>query len=104
MFAIPHVTNARDATILMCVASAAFDFGQAATWASIVDIGGRHAGIATGLINFGNVGNAIQPYVGARIVEAYAWSTLFGIYSVAFLLAGAMWLIIDPRRRFHEEQ
>jgi MFS family permease len=30
MLAIPHVKTQRDATILMCIASAAFDFGQAA--------------------------------------------------------------------------
>ena len=54
----------------MCVASAAFDFGQAANWASIVDIGGRNAGIAMGFINMvGNFGHAAQDYVGARLAQ-----------------------------------
>ena len=46
MLAIPHVNTQRDATILMCVAAAAFDFGQAANWAAIVDMGGRHGRMA----------------------------------------------------------
>jgi hypothetical protein len=48
MLAMPYVRTARDATILMCVIATAFDFGQAANWAAIVDIGGRYAGVALG--------------------------------------------------------
>ena len=39
-------------------AAAAFDFGQASNWASIVDLGGRYAGSAAGLVNM----------IGKRIV------------------------------------
>ena len=53
----------------MCVAGAAYDFGQAANWATIVDVGGRYAGIATGLINLGNIGNVIQPWLGDLAVQ-----------------------------------
>lgn len=104
MLALPHVRSHREATILMCVAAAAYDFGQAANWASIVDMGGRHAGIALGLINMvGNLGNSAQPYIGARVFHSFGWTTLFGVYAVAFLLAMSMWLIIDPKRRFYDE-
>jgi MFS transporter, ACS family, glucarate transporter len=103
MFAIPHVKSQHQAVILMCVAAAAFDFGQAATWASIVDIGGRYAGTATGFINMvGNLGNATQPYIGARVFTTFGWSTLFGVYAVAFLLAMSMWTIINPVRCFYD--
>lgn len=105
MLALPHVGSQRDAIILMCVVAAAYDFGQAANWASIVDMGGRHAGIALGLINMvGNLGNSIQPYVGARVFNSFGWTTLFSVYAVAFLLAMTMWMIIDPKRRFYEER
>jgi MFS family permease len=103
MLAIPHVSSQREATILMCVASAAFDFGQAANWAAIVDIGGRYAGIALGFINMvGQVGNTLQPLIGAEIFNTFGWNTLFGVYGVAFLLAMTMWAIIDPTRTFYE--
>lgn len=104
MLAIPHVKNERDAIILMCVAAAAFDFGQAAAWATIVDIGGRYAGTATGFINMvGNFGGAAQPYIGAKVFLAYGWPALFGVYAVAFLLAMSMWSIISPKQRFYEK-
>ena len=104
MLAIPHVGTQRDATILMCVAAAAFDFGQAANWAAIVDMGGRHAGIAMGFINMvGNLGNSVQPYVGARIFNTFGWNALFGVYAVAFLLAMAMWTMINPTRCFYDD-
>ena len=103
MLAIPHVATHRDAVILMCLASAAFDFGQAATWASVVDIGGRYAGVALGFINMiGSLGNTIQPYVGERVFNTFGWNTLFGVYAVAFLLAMTTWTIINPKRRFYE--
>jgi ACS family glucarate transporter-like MFS transporter len=104
MLAIPHVRSQRDATILMCLAAAAFDFGQAANWAAIVDMGGRYAGIALGFINMvGNLGNAAQPYIGAEVFNRLGWPTLFGMYAVAFVLAAAMWTVINPWRVFYEE-
>ncbi len=105
MLAIPHATTPRDATLLMCLASAAFDMGQAANWSSIVDLGGRNAGIAMGFINMvGCLGNAAQPYVGARVFNTFGWNTLFGVYAVAFLLAMTTWAIIDPTRTFYERR
>lgn len=103
--AIPNVTTQREATILMCVAAAAFDFGQAANWASIVDIGGRHAALAMGMINMiGNLGASAQPYIGARIFNTFGWNTLFGVYAAAFLLAMATWAFINPTRTFYAER
>jgi predicted MFS family arabinose efflux permease len=93
------------ATALLCLAAAAFDFGQAANWATIVDLGGRYAGSAAGLVNMiGNFGNAFQPFIGAQIFVLFGWPTLFGVYSVAFFVAASMWLFIDPRRPFYQER
>jgi MFS family permease len=105
MLAIPYVTTQRGATICMCVAAAAYDFGQAANWAAIVDMGGRHAGVAMGLVNMvGNLGNAIQPYVGALVFTSLGWNALFGVYAAAFLMAGMMWTVINPLRAFYDRR
>jgi ACS family glucarate transporter-like MFS transporter len=105
MLAIPHVTTQHGATICMCVAAAAFDFGQAANWAAIVDMGGRHAGVTMGFINMvGNLGNSTQPYVGARVFNTFGWNALFGVYAVAFLLAAMMWTVINPVRCFYDRR
>jgi ACS family glucarate transporter-like MFS transporter len=103
MFLIPMVRTPLEATLLLCVVSGAYDFGQAANWATIVDIGGKYAGSSAGMINtIGNMGNAFQPVIGALIFTAFGWNVLFVIYSLMFLVAASMWLIIDPRRTFYE--
>lgn len=102
IFCVRYVDNPNDAVILMCVAGAAFDFGQGATWASIVDIGGLYAGTAAGLVNMlGNLGNAIQPAVGAWIFNNFGWNPLFVVYAGAFLAAASMWFFINPSQPFH---
>jgi nitrate/nitrite transporter NarK len=98
-----HARTPLQATILLCLASAAFDFGQAANWATIVDLGGRYAGTTAGFINMvGNFGNAFQPYIGALIIASFGWNTLFVVLAAAYLVAGSMWAFIDPVRPFYE--
>lgn len=104
MFCIRFTGDAYQATALMCLALSAFDFGQGANWATIVDIGGRYAGTATGFINMvGNAGNYLGPFVGAVILQMTArnWEVLMAVYAVGFLGAAAMWLFIDPTRTFY---
>jgi MFS family permease len=103
MFAIPYARTQGEATILLCIASTSFDLGQAANWAAIVDIGGRYAGVALGLINMvGNLGHAVQPYVGATIFDSLGWNALFALYALAFVISASTWMIIEPRRTFYE--
>ncbi len=105
MLAMPYAKTPRDATLLMCLASFAFDFGQAANWSAIVDIGGRNAGVAMGFINtIGCIGNTVQPYIGAWLFNTLGWDTLFAVYAVAYLLAMSMWAFINPVRRFYDDR
>lgn len=102
IFCVRFVDNPDDAVMLMCIAGAAFDFGQGATWASIVDIGGSYAGSATGFINMlGNMGNAVQPAIGAWIFNHLGWNVLFAVYASAFLMSASMWFWINPAQPFH---
>jgi MFS family permease len=104
MLAIRNAQSANQATILMCVASSAFDFGQGAAWASIVDIGGRNAGIATGFINtVGNLAHAVQPVIAPWVFKPFGWSALFAVYAVAFFLAMITWTVINPKHTFYDE-
>ena len=104
MYGIHYTTTPAQAITLMCIAEGAYDFGQAANWATIVDIGGKYSGTATGFINMiGNFAQFIQPTVGAMIIKTKnGWDTLFFVYSAAFIAAATMWLFIDPRRPFYE--
>lgn len=103
MFLIPYVSTPTQAIVLLCIAEAAHDFGQGANWSTIVDIGGAYAGVSAGMINtIGNMGNAFQPYIGARIIESAGWNTVFVVYACAFLIAASMWLFVDPTKTFYE--
>ena len=104
MFAIRSADSAYQAAVLICVAAACYDMGQSANWASIVDIGGRYAGLAAGFINMvGNLGGFIQPVIGAYIFENYGWNVMFAVYAGAFLIAACMWSLINPEKTFHPE-
>jgi ACS family glucarate transporter-like MFS transporter len=105
MLGLRFVRTPYEAVFLMCLAAAAFDFGQGANWATIVDIGGNYAGTSTGFINMvGNMGNFLQPVVGAYIFNAFGWPVLFLVYTGAYIVAAVMWLVIDPRRTFYEDR
>jgi MFS family permease len=102
MYGVRFTGSPEQAAVLMCLASAGHDFGQGANWASIVDIGGRYAGTATGFINMvGNAGNYLQPFLGAVIFRSLGWNALLGVYAGAFLGAASMWLFITPDRTFY---
>ena len=103
MFGIRFVSSTQHVAVLLCVAAAAYDFGQSANWATIVDIGGCHAGIAAGFINMvGNLANFAQPVIGPHLFNTFGWNALFLVYAAAFLFAAGMWLFIDPERAFYE--
>lgn len=103
MLLVRNAQTVTQAVALMCVTAAAYDFGQAANWATIVDIGGKHAGLSTGFINMvGNLGTAISPLLAVWIFTGFGWSALFAIYAAIFIAAGAMWLLIDPSKVFYD--
>ncbi len=102
MYAITFARTSTSAVMWMCIASAAYDFGQGVSWSTIVDIGGRYAGIAAGFINIGCLGNAIQPSIGAFLFKAFSWETLFCVYAALFLCAMMTWFVINPTKAFYE--
>jgi sugar phosphate permease len=105
MLGLSFARNEVEAVVLLCVAAVGFDFGQGANWATIVDIGGRFAGTATGFINMiGNFGASLGPVIGALIFKNFGWPALFVTYTAFFLIAASMWLFIHPERKFYDER
>ena len=105
VFAIQYVHTPMQATALMCLTMVAYDIGQGPSWAAIIEIGGSYSGTAAGFINMiGNMGgNVLQPIIGPWIFTRYGWGTLFKVYAALYLCSGAMWLIINPARRFYSD-
>ena len=104
MYCMQFARTPAQAATLMCVASFASDFGQAAAWASIIAIGGEYAGTAFGFMNMvANLGgNVLQPPVGQWVFNHYGWPPLFLLYGGMYLFAACMWLLIDPTRTFYD--
>jgi MFS family permease len=101
MFCIRLSHTPHQAVFLMCVASAASDFGQGACWTTVIGIGGLYAGTAFGFMNMvGNVGN-LQPVVGAMIFNHFGWNVLFAVYAGVYLAAACLWFGIDPGKQFY---
>jgi MFS family permease len=102
--ALRHVHTPTQAAVLCCVIATASDFGQGSNWSSIVDIGGRYAGTALGLVNtLGNIGHFVQPPLGQWVFHSFGWNTLFAVYAAAFAAAASMWLFINPDRHFYQD-
>lgn len=104
MFAIRLAHTPGQAIFLMCVASAANDFGQGACWTTVIGIGGLYAGTAFGFMNMvGNIGN-LQPVVGAMIFKHFGWNVLFAVYASVYFAAACFWLGINPNKRFYRSR
>ncbi|HSZ57349.1 MAG TPA: MFS transporter [Tepidisphaeraceae bacterium] len=105
MACIPFAHTPGQAIALMCLGSFGNDMGQAAQWASIINVGGRYAGTAFGMINMvANVGgNFLQPIIGAEVFGHYGWPPLFALYGGVFLTSAILWVFIDPTRQFYRD-
>ena len=105
IFGLRYVHNATEAVILLCVTMGAYDFGLGSKWAAIIDVGGRHAGLAAGFVNMvGNLGgNCLQPVMKPWIVSHFGWSRLFSVYAAMYILAASMWFFIHPDKHFYPE-
>ena len=100
-FLATQVSNGYGAAVLIAIGGACSMLTLAPAWATAVDVGGRHAGVAAGTMNtVGQVGGILSPIVLAYIVDATGdWNlplmVLAGIYAVAALA----WLAINPDQR-----
>jgi ACS family glucarate transporter-like MFS transporter len=100
MIAGTFVANAIVAALLISLAGAASNFLLGATWATCVDIGGRHSGVVSAAMNsFGQLGGILSPIVVALLVEHYgSWSAPLYITGALYLIGAACWLGVDPSR------
>jgi ACS family glucarate transporter-like MFS transporter len=100
-----YVTTPTQAVVLLSVTMGAYDFGLGAKWAAIVDVGGRHSGLAAGFVNMvGNLGgNCLQPIMAPWIISRFGWPTLLAVYAVMYILGAASWFLIHPDKHFYPE-
>lgn len=104
LYSLRWTETVEQVLFLITLAAFAADFGLGANWASIVDVGGKYAGSACGLVNsISNSGAVVQSLVGPYIFRNFGWDALMAVYACSILIAASMWLFINPTRTFYEE-
>lgn len=100
MFAGTTVSEPRLAATLIAVAAAASMFTLAPSWATCLDMGGRHAGVLAAAMNTsGQIGAILSPIVLAQIVERFDnWAVPLYLTSGLYLAAAFCWLLLSKSR------
>jgi MFS family permease len=87
------------AMLAMGMASFCNDLTMPGSWATCMDVGGRHAGTVSGTMNMlGNFGGMAGPAVGGLVLyfASNNWQLVFLISSIIYFLGAICWLFIDP--------
>ena len=89
------------AGLLIAIGGACSMLTLAPAWATAVDVGGHHAGVAAGVMNtVGQVGGIVSPLALAYIVDATNnWNIPLMVLAGIYALAGIAWLAINPDQR-----
>jgi MFS family permease len=93
-----YAASGRVAAVLIAVAAAASMFPLAASWATCMDLGGRHAGVMSAAMNTaGQVGGILSPILLAYLVEWFAdWKLPLLVMCGLYAMAATAWLLVNP--------
>jgi sugar phosphate permease len=86
------------AALLLAAAAGLAALGVSPAWAVCLEIGGRHAGVVSGVMNtFGNLGGTLSPLVVGWCLQRWSsWNVSLISIAVCYVLAAVCWLVIDP--------
>jgi MFS family permease len=89
------------AVACLTLAAGAMDLAVPVAWAACLDVGGRFGGTTTGFMNTGSsISAMISPVAAAWLFETFgSFHAMFASAAVVYLVAGLLWLKIDPTRR-----
>jgi MFS family permease len=89
------------AILALSVGVAAVMFTLGAAWGTCLDIGGRHAGVVSAVMNTaGNAGAIFSPIVAVYAKNHFGgWDAPLLVIAGLFLLGAICWGLIDPRER-----
>lgn len=88
------------AVVFLTLAAAGLEFTTGVSWAVVIDVGEEYAGTVSAMMNmFGNLGGTLSPFVFGVLVQVTGnWEIPFLIASGLCVVAGLLWLKIDPER------
>jgi len=81
--------------VLLCVAFACIQISEAPFWVATMAVSGRHATVATGILNTGaNIPGIIGGMTVPITAGLFGWPTAIALGSVFALLAAFLWLFV----------
>ncbi|MGL4550133.1 MAG: MFS transporter [Gemmataceae bacterium] len=88
---------------LLAAGSFFFNFSSPASYALVIDIGGKHLAVAFGAMNMtGNFGAYIFVTYLSWMVAAGGWPLAFGVWAMLHVVALVCWLFLDPSKTLGE--
>ena len=92
--------NPWTALALLSLAAGALQITVSVSWAVAIDVGPRFSGTVSALMNScGNLGGALSPLIfGVLVAWTGSWQIPFVVSAAFCMLAGFLWLKIDPER------
>jgi ACS family glucarate transporter-like MFS transporter len=92
-----QVQDARVAALVLAGGAGALYFAQSAFWALSADIGGRSAGLVSGIMNMGSqLGGVCTASLTPFIADAFGWESSFLTAAIVCLIGAVLWIFIDP--------
>jgi MFS family permease len=93
-----YLKNPLWAMIAMGFASFANDFVMPVSWAAAMDVGGRHTGTLSGVMNMASaVGGSLAPILTGKLLSnPDGWQINFWISAAVYLVGLCCWLFLDP--------
>ncbi len=94
-----HLRNPLAAMIAMGFASFANDFAMPVSWTVCMDLGGRHTGTLSGLMNMlGAFAAGCAPIITGEILDRSGgnWAITFYVSAALYTLGLCCWLFLDP--------
>jgi ACS family glucarate transporter-like MFS transporter len=88
------------AVACLVLASGAHDLTLPVLWATCTDAGGKFGGTSSGFVNFAScISGVTAPLVSAELAHVFgSFNSVFYVAAGLYLIGGALWLKIDPRR------
>jgi sugar phosphate permease len=95
-----RAANPVGAVVCMALASFFNDLSLSSLWAANMDIGERHAGSVSGLVNTASgAGALLSPFLFGSLLDAgWGWTPSLVCAGAGFMLSGLCWLLVDPTR------
>lgn len=103
MFLATATSRPEFAAWCVAIAVAASMFTLGASWGTVIDVGGSHAGVVGAAMNTsGQIGSVICPLVVVWLQKEYDWNAPLHLIGALFLMGAAAWAFINPNKKIFE--